>query len=91
MIKECDSQLKSKVQAPIPKDCSKDTCRHLIENGLHFNRSDLLKGYGGTCPECNVKPKSERKNSKIPLIEYSHMLELCIPNALTAVDDKIPL
>ena len=41
LIKECDSQLKSKVQAPIPKDCSKDTCRHLIENGLHFNRSDL--------------------------------------------------
>ena len=24
-------------------------------------------GYGGSCPECGLKPKAESKNSKIPL------------------------
>ena len=35
-----------KIKGPIPKDCQKGDCRHLVENGLLFNRTDLNKGYG---------------------------------------------
>ena len=52
-------------KAPIPKDCLRTDCHHMIERGMHFNRTDLLKGYGGICPECHVRPKGESKNSKI--------------------------
>ena len=80
LVKECDdSQIKTKLKAPIPKDCREENFHHLFENGLHCNRSDLLKGYGGTCPECNIKPKAERKNSKIPLssLMKTHLLYNC--------------
>ena len=51
---------------PIPKVCYKEQCLHDIIFGRHFNYSDLNKGYGGVCPECGEKPKSESKNSKTP-------------------------
>ena len=35
-------------KAPIPKDCLSTDCHHMIELGMHFNRTDLLKGYGGS-------------------------------------------
>ena len=61
-----------KIKGPIPKDCQKGDCRHLVENGLHFNRTDLNKGYGGSCPECGTKTKAERKNSKISIFQLQN-------------------
>ena len=68
-----------KIKGPIPKDCQKGDCRHLVENGLHFNRTDLNKGYGGSCPESGTKPKAERKNSKISIhsLMKTHLLYNC--------------
>ena len=36
-------------------------------------------GYGGSCPECGLKPKAESKNSKIPLssLMKTHLLYNC--------------
>ena len=64
---------------PVPKLCLKPQCRHLIERGLHFNRTDLLKTYRGICPSCGIKPKAETERSRIPLhsLMKTHLLYNC--------------
>ena len=80
LVKGCEDKKSSKqVKAPIPKQCNLGNCKHFIENGLHFNKTDLQKGYGGICPECQIRPKAENTKSKIPIhsLMKTHLLYNC--------------